>query len=205
MVSLVPCVASKACREIDTLQRESQRLRSVKICLKQQRDAAVRTISQHSGEPVDGIGRSLPVPFRPCGWRTNDLLSHFLPLSLLCCDPAGKSEDSILQKLQLLSSKLGSLLARGKASAGGGATGLAHSIESGWSPEAPSSPAVALPACPPAQQQQEQQQPSPATSQQAPAAVSIRTRTVPNILSRSRKQAPPPRGEGGSRHPGHTH
>lgn len=127
-------------------------------------------------------------------------LTYSLCLPVLCCCPAGKSERSILHKLKLLSSKLGSMLARGRASAGGVASGLAHNRESGRSLEAPTSPALAPPTCPPVQQQQ-----SPATDQHALGAASNRARTVPNILSRSRKQAPLPTGEGGPRHSGNSH
>lgn len=40
----------QAQQEILTLQRANHRLRSVKICLKQQRDAYVRQIAKRSGE-----------------------------------------------------------------------------------------------------------------------------------------------------------
>lgn len=129
-----------------------------------------------------------------------------LPLSLslfvLRRHPAGKSEHSILHKLQLLSSRVGSLAAKSGVLTGAGASELAapHK-EPGQSPEAPPTPAAALPIC----QTVQQQQLFPATPQHAPAAVLDRPRTLPNILSRSRKQAPPPKGEGRPRDAGLGH
>ncbi len=40
----------QAHQEIQTLQSETQRLKSLKICLNQQRNAYIREISQRSGE-----------------------------------------------------------------------------------------------------------------------------------------------------------
>lgn len=42
----------QACQEIQSLQSETENLKSVKICLNQQRDAYIRDMSQRTGEEL---------------------------------------------------------------------------------------------------------------------------------------------------------
>lgn len=49
-------VVFQAHREIQTLQADNHRMRSMKICLKQQRDAYVRQMSKGSGEETASPG-----------------------------------------------------------------------------------------------------------------------------------------------------
>ncbi|XP_056248740.1 MAX dimerization protein MGA a isoform X5 [Seriola aureovittata] len=160
----------QARHQIQTLQTEMQRLRSVKILLNQQRNSYIRRISQRSG----------------------------------------KSEQTVLRKLQYLSSKQKMMEEQERhqaANAGGGAsdppTGDASDddiiIMSTYSqqqtPQAPPTLVSAPPTITPVQMSQRTLQVSkpilapPAVSQNAPV-VRDRPRTIPNILSRSKNPAP---------------
>ncbi|XP_022621822.1 MAX gene-associated protein [Seriola dumerili] len=160
----------QARHQIQTLQTEMQRLRSVKILLNQQRNSYIRRISQRSG----------------------------------------KSEQTVLRKLQYLSSKQKMMEEQERhraANAGGGAsdppTGDASDddiiIMSTYSqqqtPQAPPTLVSAPPTITPVQMSQRTLQvskpilASPAVSQNAPV-VRDRPRTIPNILSRSKNPAP---------------
>lgn len=59
----------QAQQEVLTLQRANHRLRSMKICLKQQRDAYVRQIAKRSGEEDHEVRFNESLSVRLQGWK----------------------------------------------------------------------------------------------------------------------------------------
>ncbi|XP_070697775.1 MAX dimerization protein MGA a [Pempheris klunzingeri] len=161
--------ASSLHQEIQSLQSEENRLRSLKICLNQQRNAYIRQVAQRSGKSEQMIRGEL-----------QRLLS--------------KQEGAERQKGLRAANQLPAALTGGGASnpAAGDTTRVDAAVTSSDPNRTAQAPPSTAPVQTPVQQAQRALQvmrPAPALSHNA-SVVQSRQRTVPNILSRSKNRAP---------------
>ncbi|XP_044023006.1 LOW QUALITY PROTEIN: MAX dimerization protein MGA a [Siniperca chuatsi] len=167
--------------EIQTLQSETARLRSLKICLNQQRNAYIREISQRSGESEQRILRKLQrlsSKQRTMETQERGRAANQAPAAAgggASDPPVGDTTDDDI---------------------------ITPSVLRQQTPQAPPTPVSAPPTTTPAQtpvpQPQTNSQRVLQASKPAPPGVSHnalaardRPRTIPNILSRSKNPAPP--------------
>lgn len=170
-------------------------MRSQKICLKQQRNAYIKYISQTSGEEAAAQTRQSRSSVR-------SLIGYWfllLNVTCRCCCvfvSAGKSEKSILQKMEelLFKEQMIEQHTANQLPAAAGRTCnpcviITSASQPQDNPQAPPTPVSASPVNTRVQTNSLRVLPRSLAPPAAPSVPCNRPRTVPNILSRSKEQA----------------